>query len=90
MYFGRNSSRAAFSRRNVIAGGALSFAALFGVTRAKAQSGKVSQSAAGYQSRPNNDQSCGACAHFLAPSSCEYVDGAISPQGWCKFFARKG
>lgn len=74
------------SRRTVLATGAGLAAGLLSGTQAEAQSGKVSQSAAAYQSGPNNGQSCAGCTHFRAPSSCELVDGAISPQGWCKFF----
>ena len=74
------------SRRTVLATGAGVAAGLMGSARAEAQTGKVSQSAAAYQNGPNNGQSCAGCTHFRAPSSCELVDGAISPQGWCKFF----
>ncbi len=77
------------SRRIMLATGAGLAAGLLGGTSAKAQ-GKVAQSAAGYQNSPNNGQSCGGCAHFQPPSSCELVDGAISPQGWCRFFAARG
>ncbi len=78
------------SRRIMLASGAGLAAGLLAGTRAKAQAGKIAQSAASYQNQPNNGQSCGGCTHFLPPSSCELVDGAISPQGWCKFFAAKG
>jgi hypothetical protein len=77
------------SRRAVMAGtGALLVTAL--PNRADSQASGISKSAAGYQDSPNNGQSCGACMHFAPPSACTVVDGPVSPQGWCKFFARKG
>jgi hypothetical protein len=81
------------SRRNVlqsatlIAGGA---ALLAGALKpAAAQSGKMAQSAASYQSAPKNGQKCLDCSLFVSPASCKLVDGTISPVGWCKFFAKK-
>ncbi len=48
--------------------------------------GKVSKAAARYQTRPNGNQRCGRCAHFLAPNRCEIVAGSISPNGWSRYF----
>ena len=48
---------------------------------------KISQSAVGYQDHPNGDKYCSECVHFLPPSSCNMVDGTISPQGYCRIFA---
>jgi hypothetical protein len=50
---------------------------------------KVSASAAGYQDHPNGDQQCSKCVQFLPPSSCKMVDGAISPNGYCRLFSRR-
>jgi hypothetical protein len=81
------------SRRNVLrsasllAGGAALFAGA--LATAAAQSGKMSQQAAAYQSAPKNGQKCMDCSLFQSPSSCKLVDGTISPAGWCKFFAKK-
>jgi hypothetical protein len=83
----------AVSRRNllrgatVIAGGAAVLAA--SLAPAMAQSGKMSQQAAAYQTSPKNGQKCMDCSFFASPSSCKLVDGTISPAGWCKFFAKK-
>jgi hypothetical protein len=53
-------------------------------------SGKVSQADAQYQTTPKTDQKCSKCMHFNADSSsCKLVEGRISPEGWCKFFAAK-
>ena len=50
---------------------------------------KVTQKAVGYQETPKGDQSCSNCSLFVAPASCELVDGTISPQGWCRFHRSK-
>jgi len=55
---------------------------------AQAQS-KVSQKTAKYQDHPNNGNHCAICNYFRPPSSCQLVDGTISPNGWCSFFAKK-
>jgi hypothetical protein len=53
-------------------------------------SGKVSQADAQYQNTPKTDQKCSKCMHFIADSnSCKLVEGRVSPEGWCKFFAAK-
>jgi len=46
----------------------------------------MSQAAAQYQGRPNAGLSCAACALFRPPAACAVVAGAISPNGWCRFF----
>jgi hypothetical protein len=51
---------------------------------------KVTQVMAGYQTSPKGEAKCATCGHFRAPSSCELVEGQISPDGWCKFYAKKG
>ena len=50
---------------------------------------KVSQSQAQYQDHPNDKQTCAGCANFVAPSSCQRVEGKISPNGWCTLYAAK-
>jgi hypothetical protein len=50
---------------------------------------KMTQKAAGYQDAAKDDQSCSNCRLFSAPASCSLVDGAISPQGWCRFHQNK-
>ena len=34
-------------------------------------------------------QSCAVCAHFEPPNACKFVQGTISPSGWCMLFAPK-
>ena len=50
---------------------------------------KMTQTAAAYQDKPKDNQSCASCALFKAPSSCTLVDGTISPNGWCRFYSKK-
>ncbi|HKD22510.1 MAG TPA: twin-arginine translocation signal domain-containing protein [Rhizomicrobium sp.] len=50
---------------------------------------KMTQKAAGYQETPKDKASCSTCALFKAPNSCTLVDGTISPNGWCRFYAKK-
>jgi hypothetical protein len=47
---------------------------------------KMSRAEAFYQDRPRNGLSCAACALFRPPAACAVVAGAISPNGWCRFF----
>lgn len=82
----RNSSETDISRRNMVAV-TVTMAASLCVSRAGAQTAKISQTQAGYRPRPIDRQSCGVCVHFLSPASCGLVDGDISPQGWCSLFS---
>jgi secreted PhoX family phosphatase len=81
----------ALSRRTLLSGAAFAAsAAAVGLMplRAHAQQ-KVAQSAAQYQASPKNGQQCSTCSHFQAPSSCQVVDGSISPNGWCALYTKK-
>jgi hypothetical protein len=57
-------------------------------TRAAAQQ-KISQSAAQYQPQPKGQQRCDNCVNFQAPNACKFVQGDISPSGWCALYAAK-
>jgi hypothetical protein len=88
------SNRGALSRRRLLRAGACAVgaAALIGAasTAATAQvSKKASQKDAGYQDSPMGGNSCAKCRNFQAPSSCLTVDGSISPNGYCRLFAKK-
>jgi hypothetical protein len=79
------------SRRVMLAGTTLALgvgAAGAAVRRAAAQT-KISQAAAKYQTTPKGPQSCAVCVNFQPPTSCRFVDGTISPNGWCTLFAAK-
>jgi len=79
------------SRRVVLTGTALGLgaaAAAVAVSQAAAQQ-KISQADAKYQGTPNGDQHCDGCVNFQPPNACKFVQGDISPSGWCQLFARK-
>jgi High potential iron-sulfur protein len=80
------------TRRTVLLGGVActaGAAALLGhVTDAKAA--KVSKASVGYQDSPKGDQQCSNCAQFVPPNACNFVEGDISPSGWCQIWAKKG
>jgi hypothetical protein len=76
-----------FSRRTLLRDAlrAAGAAAMLAAT-AKRAIAKISQAAVAYQPQPNGDKSCDKCAQFLPPNACKIIDGAISPQGWCRVF----
>jgi hypothetical protein len=78
------------SRRMALTGTALAFvvAADAAITHVGAQT-KISQEAAKYQAQPKGQQSCAVCANFQPPNACKFVQGTISPNGWCLLFAAK-
>ncbi len=81
----------ALSRRALLSGAAfVASAGAVGLTplRARAQQ-KVAQAVAQYQSSPKNGQQCSTCTYFQAPSSCQLVEGSISPSGWCALYIKK-
>jgi hypothetical protein len=78
------------SRRAALCGAALAGAeALVTTARPAAAQQKISQTDAQYQATPKGDQHCEACANFQAPKTCKFVQGDISPTGWCQLFAAK-
>jgi len=80
----RLSRRGLFRGMAVMIGGAAALLAAGGSAIAK-----MAQKAAGYQDKPNGDQSCANCTLFKAPDSCTLVDGTIASGGWCRFYAKK-
>ena len=80
-----------FSRRNLlqksVLGAATALVALFVANRAAHATANLTKSQAGYQDKPNANQHCETCSHFVAPNSCHLVEGEIAPQGWCRFYS---
>jgi hypothetical protein len=90
MNSGRNDCQR-ISRRVMLTGTALALgatAAVTVVTPAMAQV-KISQATANYQDTPKGDQRCERCANFQPPNACKFVEGHISPNGWCQLFVKK-
>jgi hypothetical protein len=76
------------SRRSVVLR-SLATAASILVASIKQAAAKLAQAAASYQDEPKDDQRCDGCSLFQRPSSCQIVDGTISPSGWCKFWVKE-
>jgi hypothetical protein len=79
------------SRRMLLSSAALSLGAATTATmvsQAAAQD-KLSQADAKYQTTPKGDQRCDGCVNFQPPNACKFVQGDISPNGWCQLFGPK-
>jgi hypothetical protein len=70
----------------VCAGGVATMLATAAIQPAHAA--KISQSVVKYQDSPKGEQMCSNCKLFTAPSSCQTVDGTISPNGWCSIYQK--
>jgi hypothetical protein len=79
------------SRRVLLTGTALVLSAAAGVTEVTQASArqKFSQGDTKYQSTPKGDERCDGCISFQPPNACKFVQGDISPSGWCELFAAK-
>lgn len=79
------------SRRAALAGTALALgaatAAIAGRRAAAQEQEKISQTLATYRAMPNGSDHCGICSNFQPPNACRFVQGEISPDGWCQLFA---
>ena len=85
-------SGASFSRRKflgiaAVSGGALLVAGL--AESVSAEPNKFTQEKAHYQSVPKHGQRCQTCALWQAPTSCQVVEGKVSPAGWCILYQAK-
>jgi hypothetical protein len=79
------------SRRVVLTGAPFALgaaAAAMAISQASTQQ-KLSQADAKYQGTPKGDQHCEVCYNFQAPKACKFVQGDVSPSGWCQLFAKK-
>jgi hypothetical protein len=86
----RNDSQL-ISRRVALTGTAFALGAAtaaLAVQQAVARQ-KISQTDAKYQSTPKGDQRCDGCISFQPPNGCKFVQGDISPSGWCELYAAK-
>jgi secreted PhoX family phosphatase len=80
-------------RRFLRVGAAAGSGAVLGIAlpaSAASQSSKVAKQTVSYQPSPRGAARCASCSFFQAPSSCNYVDGPISPTGWCVLYRAKG
>lgn len=79
------------SRRIVLRDAALALgvAVTGAVATPAAAQQKISQAAAKYQAQPKGQQRCDNCVNFQPPKACKFVQGDISPSGWCQLYAAK-
>ena len=81
------------SRRDLLeaaAAGAVGTVTMYASAYAQdAPAQKQTKQEAAYQDKPKGGQICGICAFFVAPTSCQKVEGDIQPSGWCKNFQLK-
>ncbi len=82
----RRISRRALLTSATLSLGAATAAAVVSQTAAQQ---KISQADAKYQTTPKGDQHCDGCVNFQPPNACKFVEGDISPSGWCQLFAAK-
>jgi hypothetical protein len=73
----------------VLTGAALALGATATVVSQTAAQVKISPATANYQGTPKGDQRCEGCANFQPPNACKFVEGHISPNGWCQLFVKK-
>ncbi len=81
----------ALSRRTILLRGVACTAGVAALLApvSHANAAKVSKTAVSYQDSPKGDQQCSNCAQFQPPKACNFVDGDISPSGWCQIWAKK-
>ena len=88
-----DKNRTEISRRDLLKGVAIlaGVAALHPV----AAQAKVTKAAMQYQDHPKGSAECSNCLQFIpgktptAMGTCEVVEGAISPKGWCVAYVKK-
>ena len=85
-----DNDKAITGRRKLLKTGVLALGTLPFITlmNGPAQA-KVAQTAVAYQPEPKDGRSCANCSLFEAPGTCKTVDGAVSPDGWCKIWVKK-
>jgi secreted PhoX family phosphatase len=82
-------SRRQFIRTAVVASGGVAVAVTLSES-ASAATKKFTQQQAHYQAVPKNGQRCQSCGLYQPPTSCQVVEGPVSPAGWCILYQQKG
>jgi hypothetical protein len=85
------NDRQRISRRAALTGTAFALGATTAATvvRQAAAQQKISQALANYQGTPKGNDHCEVCTNFQSPNACKFVQGEISPKGWCQLFSPK-
>ena len=81
-------SRRDFLNISAVGSGAWMAVGLSGSSAAAAPK-KFSQQKVHYQPTPKSGQRCQICSLWQAPTSCQQVEGPVSPAGWCILYAPK-
>ncbi len=84
----RSVSRRDFLNIAAVGGAAVIASGL--ASSASAAPKKFSQQQAHSQPIPKSGQRCQTCALWQSPTSCQVVDGQVSPAGWCMLYQAKG
>jgi hypothetical protein len=79
---------AGLSRRALLTGGVVASSALLLASKASATA-RLSHEAVHFETTASSGHNCGACKHFLAPSSCRFVEGSVSSGCSCWIWASK-
>jgi hypothetical protein len=86
----RGTNPPRISRRAALTGTALALgAAAATMVRPAAAQEKIGPTLAEYQATPKGDDRCALCSNFQAPNACKFVQGEISPTGWCQLYSPK-
>lgn len=83
----RSVSRRDFINIAALGGGAVMATGL--ISPVSAAPKKFSQQQAHYQPIPKSGQRCQNCGLWQAPTSCQVVEGQVSPAGWCILYQTK-
>jgi hypothetical protein len=86
-----SNDRQRISRRAALTGTAFALGAATAATlvRQAAAQEKIAQTLANYQGTPKGNDHCEVCINFQPPHTCKFVQGQISPKGWCQLFTPK-
>lgn len=75
--------------RRALLGNAPICLAIASATRPALAFQKLSQADARYQGTAKGSQRCENCFHFQSTNGCKFVQGEISPEGWCQLFTKR-
>jgi hypothetical protein len=73
----------------MLVGGLVAGAASLQATTYANATARVSQSAVHFQAASYATKNCGSCKHFIAPSACRFVEGAVSSNDYCWIWSSK-
>jgi hypothetical protein len=80
-----NDSSNSTTRRNLLQS-IVAAASFFGLGVSFAYAAKASKGSVAYRDTPSGDKNCANCSLFISPNACKSVEGAISPNGWCRIW----